>query len=363
MPFITLSGGLFYPILDSEAGNIGTVNSMLLDSAGEAAASIIRISKSGTLTRVGYRTAAASVAGSMNIIIQTVDTSTGLPSGTIWSTAASAQINVTGGNDNQFFEVTLSSGAVITTGDLVALVFQNSDGTGTYNIGDAGKPASNNFPYTATFAGGIWNKRTNLPINSLYYSDSSYSYVEGVLPYVGGAQTVFNTNDANNERGNAISFPWPCQVGGMWFGVRVLSSDNSTFEARIYGADTSTVVASAVFAANLNPGFSQVNTFYVDFGYQVSLSANTIYHFTVLATGISDITLNEIICSSTELAKVYFGNPNIYTVIRSSGAAWTSATSSIGMIGPIVTGFDDGTGAGTGGGTTTIIGAGAWGFA
>jgi hypothetical protein len=145
-------------------------------NAGEYAY-IFRAPKTGTITKVGFRTVTVITGATVDVRLETVSATDGHPTGSLVGTNANASQVIADTNDNVFFTVTLTAGASVTAGDVLAVVVVAPATGSLQEIGPGGfsfELAESVdffvidplilFPYTDTYVPPIWTKGVLTPI-------------------------------------------------------------------------------------------------------------------------------------------------------------------------------------------------------
>lgn len=357
MTLVAGTGVIFYfPNVTSVANP--ALQSFSLDSATESVSAILSSGSAGILSSIGVRISTVVSSATVEIRVESVDTSNGAASGNLFSTAATGTLILGNTDDNVYKIVDLSSGVVLKQNDLLAVKFYLT-GTGDLNIhlGQQYSPVAQN-SYISTILGGTTDK-TLVGINlALLYSDSASPQVSGVYPFQDVGATTRTRNSTNAEIGNDIIFPYPVTVKGYWANISHVSSNNSASEFRLYGSDTETVLAYESLSANI---IFDSNRRYVEgfFNTEISLSANTIYKITHLAVGESSCQTS-ILSTTTQtfMQSMPGGRGCVYTQ-RATTGAWVSSNTSMACVGILASRFDDGTAVGGGGSNNVKITIGA----
>ena len=134
---MTLQSNVPIPLWDlcghSTAGSV-LATAFVLDAANEGAAYIFDVRKAGTINKIAFYVAAHTTGATMECEVQTISTTTGLPSGTKFGSSTTGTV-VTSGTG--WYEATLSTGAAVVLGDRIAIVVkQPSSSPGNCAIGD-----------------------------------------------------------------------------------------------------------------------------------------------------------------------------------------------------------------------------------
>jgi hypothetical protein len=193
MAYVDIPGGLFMPkpVTTETAPGLASV---LLDADGEYAGCFIRAPLTGTITKIGFATRTVTTGGDLDIRLETQDTSTGRPSGTLWGTNTNFVRTMLATDDNNFFEVTLTAGASVTKGNLIAIRVERVTG-GTF-VGNIGRitTAHMGWPGSFSFLGGTFASTAALGGFSVYYDGVGYPPTSNLAALTAVAETTFSTS-------------------------------------------------------------------------------------------------------------------------------------------------------------------------
>lgn len=340
MTIQALGGPIILPSIDFTV--IPGFTAMLIDAAGEKAAFIFEVPKSGTISAVGFRVHSLTTAQLLRAGLETVDPLTGDPTGTQYGGSVAGTVTPV---DSTYHTVTLGTAATATAGDIVALVIQFDATAGSLNITQLNiENALSGFPYCDHYT-AAWAKQTQtIPVASVEYSDGSYAYCGGMMPLSNYAITLFNSGSAADERALRINAPVPLRVIGMQAMVDLdEAADFVLYDST--GTALATVSLDKDFRAQAARGLIRRR-----FANAVTLSANTTYYAAVKPTTVTDVGLAEWTLPSAAARAQMHGGTNLSLATRVDGGAWTETQTVIPLIGLIVDGLDNGVGGAIGGG-------------
>lgn len=328
-------GVLFPPQL-----GVNAIGSMLLDAAGEKAAFVFAAPKSGTIDRVCFRTVAVTTPTNTDVRIESIADASGDPSGSLW--AANTNATVASGSmlANTWIEATLTAGAVVVAGDVIAVVIAPS-GTPNLNIGRFATTATLfGLPYSDIF-GASWVKSGNTFAGAVRYSDGSYPHIPSVWPATNLATQGLTSTGTPDEIGNVINLPFRCRVSGIQADTASTSStSNQSFQ--IYDASDN-LLASKNWDANALQG---ANTILQTLDTPVILEPNVDYRVTAKALTTTNRTFRYLDVTSTALAAALPMGHRCYYTQRTDLGAWSdTVTRRLGM-GLIIDQLEDGAGGG-----------------
>jgi len=202
-----------------------TFNSYTLDADGEKLAFIMHAPKTGTISKVCFRTGTVTTGATVDVRLETVDATTGDPTGTLLGTNSNGAQVIADANDNVFFTTALTTGVAVTKGDLMAVVIVVPTGANLALVDLADDSGSSGpiFPYSTQFAAAAWTKSATGSgiICALEYNDGSYAYQPLMWPLSATQTDTFNNSSSPDERGNKLSLPFPARVTGFWVWVDI----------------------------------------------------------------------------------------------------------------------------------------------
>ena len=344
MAMQALKGYLFFPTPWQLVRATGA-NQVVVDSASEKAACVFRVPKTGTITKVGFRTTTVTTGATVEVRLETVNPADGFPSGTLVGTNTNASLVIAAADDNKWFTVTLTAGASVTAGDLVAIVVVNpptSFGNMAIATGyaNAVQGASGVFPYPLLFTTS-WFKQSTVPGVSWYleYTDGASAPL-GALPASDVVTESFNNASTPDERGNILRFPAPVRLVGVVVYVPLIASASADFV--LYDADGTTVLkaVSAVVAQI----FDNTGPHYALFASPQVLLANTDYRLVVKPTTASNFTIAVMKFDSTTIMDSLDGGSAVKYTSRADGGSWTETATQRVSIAALIDGLDDGAG-------------------
>lgn len=335
----------------TEAG-ILTYNAMLLDAAAEKAAFVFTVPKSGTVSRVGFRTGTVTTADTLKVSFQDVDTTTGDPDGAVdqFRTVASGSVT-----SNTWIRTGLitSDGTdtgtqrSVTRGQRLAIVIEfDAFVAGSLNIAMKPTNAENMqlVNYLDHFT-AAWAKQNNrVAVMALEYSDGTFAYMPNVCPADTQVSGAINTGTTPDEVALKFRLPFPVTVGGWWATID-LDGDGDVI---LYDSDGVTPLATDSIDSNVRVLGSPALGSNL-FATPVSLLANTFYYLALKPTTGTSLTQYAITAASTPgaaLLDLMAGGQDFHWAQRTDAGAWAPTTTKRPVIGLIVEGFDDGQGSG-----------------
>lgn len=350
MTLVSLPSPILWPGLLGDVNTApGLGNLTTLTSVGHYWAYIFCAREAMTISHVGFR--AGTVAGSptAEVRIETVDGSTGLPSGTLWATNTNGTTGTvtTGSNVLQ----ALTASASITAGQIFCVKIVLASGTSiiVQQTGSAASPYDSALPYTVVNTGtptkAVLNGTGSIALGS---SSTTFYQVPGTIPISAVTAGAFNnTNGA--RRGLRFTPPMKCRVIGLrWFGSNAVGDVN----AAIYSDAGSELSSSstAFDGDNTAASASGNRPFVVYFDNPVTCDAGTTYRAVIEPSSATNSNLYTYTLPSADYRRASpAGTTAHYTTYAS--AAWNDTnTTVLPYMDVLIDQVDDGTGSGSGGG-------------
>ena len=316
----------------------GALSSTALVASGRIGF-VFQAPKTGTIDRVLWQSGTAVGLPTVDVRLETVGT--GSPSGTLFGT----NTNIVTGTvaSNTAYESTLTTGASVTQGDFLSLVWAYNSGT-SIQIALASSATSSmqlNLPQIST-AGTYSLISGRLPYAALRYSDGTYC---PIAPG-GVAYGILSTTSqySSGEEGVRFRFPGPVRASGFWttHDPDVDVTYNLYADATAPGgtAIRSLAVATTRFIQK-NAVVSQFN-----FSSSVTLAANTWYRLVGASSGSPGTRFSVNTIPSASYASAVATD---HHETKSSGGSWIDTTTILPQIGVVIDGLDDGAGSGGGG--------------
>jgi hypothetical protein len=330
-------GGLIVPHVWYRGGTT-TFSTATLDADGEKYAWIFQAPKSGTIDRLAFRTGVITTGGTVDVRLETVSDTTGDPSGSLQATNTNAALAIADGDDSIWKEATLTAGATVTKGDVLAAVLVVATGfsgnlTSMGNVMDYG--AGWQFPYDDHFAGGAWTKGGQAACWVVRYNDGTYPPI-GTVPALSISNSPFNSGSSPDERGLYFQLPYPCRLSGCI----MLAAFAGGGTIKVYDSDGSTVLTSLVRDPDQNVNTNVGPGRYL-FPTSVELEASTNYRLTLLPSSVTDNNLTTITVSDAAMLDALDGGQNFHLTTRTDGGAWSQTTTQRPMIHLLLDAFDD----------------------
>lgn len=282
-----------------------SVGSFTLDAAEEFAVMVFKVPKSGTLNKIGWRTAAITEGTSfvLKISVETVAETIGQPVATSNATktlyaagAESEDITSLSANTIYFTAINGTTGVSVSAGDYISVTFRltavngasvtitNAQHNNFYTLGLA--QYTNDF-YVAAYLGSSWTLWEQIPMISLEYSDGFCPHFF-LQPPCSQTTNTWGSNDTPDRRGIKIKYPFKCRLSGC---LLILDAD-SDVDIILYDSDEYTVMSG--FPITISTSKRRLNNrsiHCVIFPIKPELTADTFYRLVVVPKGTTDIFL------------------------------------------------------------------------
>ena len=337
MALQALSSHMTYPGITRYLGNVaaGITNITILDAAGEYQAVVFRAREAMTLSHIGIRLQSVTGSPTAEIRVETVDATTGHPTGTLWAT----DTNVTTGTLTTTFTVhALTASASISAGDVFAVKFLYQSGTQIqiaqfpwqgqpFSVVNTGTPAiatSTNVPWGLGSSTTSFYKFPSIwPINTWTFADFN------------------NTGDA--RRALRFQTPFKCRAVGASYGR--VSNSAGDFDlclrddaGSVLNSSTSSFDASQWPATGGGTGETLMR-----FANPVELSPGTWYRLSIEPTSATNVRLHHVVVTDQAIRSGLPCGTNAHLATYTTAGGWVdTATDTVPLLDIIVDQLDDG---------------------
>lgn len=353
MTLQNLPGLIEWPGYAITSGTLIGTNTTI-DAAGEYDGFVMVAMENMTISHVGWR--AGTVAGSptVEIRIETVDTSTGLPTGTLFGT----NTNVVSGTitSSSWNLHALTASASVSQGQAFAVLVKFNSGTSvqvwgaarglnyTSNVGQPYRVVNTGTPTASTIGA------TTSLVYALGSSSTTFYRIPQLIPITANSSTTLSSSGTFRAACLRFQVPFKCRVAGIKFSDAsyALADD---FSVGIYN-DAGTELSSSLTAFDSTFRLSAVPWVYLD--NKVTLSPATWYRAVVQADTTGGPGVYNFSINSTDYASALPNGSHLQLGTRDSGGAWTDTSTTIPNIDIIIDQLDDGVGAG--GGSFSVFG-------
>ena len=323
---------------------------LLLSAATDKGAVLTRVPKDGTISKIGLRVGTITqMTNPLRIGIQTVDATTGFPTGTAYGGMVAGTGTPVA---NTFTWYTLGTGATATAGNDIAIVADfNSFVAGdniNLNIGITRDTSGTTWPFVAAYQAGAWADQIYPANIALEYSDGSIVELTGITPYSSVTEDTFANTANPDRRGIKFKLPFPVTLAGAWALVR----HDQDLEFDLYDSDGSTLLRSIAMDKDIR-GTGVTQNLSALFSSAVTLAKDTYYYLVVRPTTASSIRMYYFDVTDDGANKAINAEPlgEYLHAVTANGtptglASWTATLTRRYHMGLVVSGFDDAAGGG-----------------
>ena len=346
---VSIEGQLYWPTMVFTDQNTDfQIATDLLDAGSEKSATLLTVSKAGTIDRITWATRTVTTGATMDVRLETMDTATGDPSGTLFCTNSNGSQVVADANDNTEFTTTLTAGCTVDEGDRIAMVIVNpSVSPGTLQIhagveGNNGKPRN---VYTDHFTASWAKAPGEYPYTTPGYSDGSYAFT-WTFPVTATA-TSYDNASAADEIGSKFTVNVPVRTVGWWAVLDIVTA-GADFDVVLY--DGSTAIETISIEGFQNDANDMVWSGF--FQATDTLAVGTTYRIVLKPTSGDNIEVWDFAVSAAALLDTLSMGQDWQYTARADAGAWTETTTKRALVGIVVDALDDG----TGGSTNDVLG-------
>lgn len=325
--------------------NLTATTNLDLNGTGQWVAWVGQVKQTATIDRYFFRVGSATTGCNALVRIETVDTSTGLPTGTLYHANATNAVTIgTGAAD---YANNFDGTFTMTQGDFIAFVISVSSGT----------PSAVNFatweddgaavmvPYLLDFDASAALRLTTSMCAGLGISGAGAMPLPKMWPINAVSNETYNSGSTPDTIGNQIVVDAPIRVAGAYY----WADQDADATLKLYGTNGSTVLASANLYTTMPP-ITSSQLCEVRFSSSVELAAGT-YWLAIEATSGTNVGISTItFVSSTWRSGSPFGADKITyaacTQTPANTGSWTVTETKQAMIGLIIDGIESGGGGG-----------------
>lgn len=258
MAYVSTGVGLSIPFHPKGLSSAPNITGNIFNAIGESYGAIFPAPIDGDITKIGFNIGNIGANLDLDVRIETVDPTTGFPSGTLWGTNTNIVRTLVNGVDDaagaagNWIEVTLTSAATVSrsSGDYFAVVLvYNSASTSSlpinyyadsFAVGSPGLYFKNPTPSWVYSASGA-------PLISVYFDGVGYYPFREVFPYEQLNAINFNTTSSPIMRGNTFTPYTNMKTDGPWIAI-----DNDTdFEIVLFDSNGTTEIGNVSGSVNL----------------------------------------------------------------------------------------------------------------
>ncbi len=318
-----------------------------LDANGELCGAVLEIPKTGNISKIGFRTGTVTVSDAIKISLQTVDDTTGRPTGTlIHADAYGIQASVA---TNTNYWISLQNDVAVIRGVTVAIVVEfNSYVAGNLVMvsGVQYIPHYMGFPYVFSYLGAVWAFTAESPNFGLEYDDGVIEPILNVFPAVNATTMSWDTNDNPDRRGLRFSVPYNCRMSGVFANIDL----DGDADIEIYDSDGINLIPDGTISldSNIRSGTSP-RPFSRNLITPIELTKDTFYRIVLHPTTGTNMILYYLDVTddgANEAMNAIDGGVNFhYTTCNGSPSVegdWTQTATRRPLIGLMINQLDDG---------------------
>jgi len=322
------------------AGNLQTIT---LDAASESGGCIFSAPSTGSITKLWWRTGTVTTGCNVDVRLETVSATTGLPTGTLQGTTTNATVTIAATDDDKLFKTTLTAAASVTHGDVLAIVIVNDPTTPgnfilrrvTSTFGDYN---SNTYGFQAVPTAA---KLTDPILFAIEYSTGVVVTPGGyVLSDTVTAMSASTSLSAGNEQGNRIVVPMKARCAGVQ-ALRI--GDSDTFIFKLYNSSDTEIATSLTLDGDQFSVISGIHSVIADWVTPVTIDAGAVVRVVMQANAVQQIS--EFAVNVAGDLDAWIMGANCYKTARAStGVGFTDTTTARTYIALRFDQMDDGAG-------------------
>lgn len=303
-----------------------------------------RVSKTGSIHKIGELFGTVNTTNTVTLGLYTVSTTSTVPTGTLYGgSSVATHIMSTTTDVNSLVYWTLPVDASATMGDIISVVVISTAGaTPQLTIQSVNNASNGHFPYiqSSSNSGQSWSAVARVPILFVQYSDGSFDYNPGLIPWTSlTAQTFSNSN--TQEYAMGFYTPFPAQVKGY----SALTTQSNNYSMYLYQVGGSTTVLVSVSSQNYTGGAGGYTVYTTT--NNVTLVANTTYYLSMAPTSTETTTIYTVAFSTdntTTAMNQIDGGSSVWLASRTASGVWSDMFNKRPMFSVILGSFDNGSG-------------------
>lgn len=339
---------MYYPEVPPAASLSGMgTQGYLLDALDERVACVFQAPKTGNIRRFYFRTGTITTGGTVDCRLETVDATTGEPSGTLVTANSNVACVIADANDNIWKDSgAFTADAAVTKNDDVAAVIVVPTGFNgnILALETTSGPAALS-QYVLHYTSSAWAKQTRGVLLAVEYDDGVVYPIAGVHPWIASNVAALNTGTTPDEAGNKMVVAAPCRAIGVW-GVIDL---DGLCDVKLYDGDSS-VLQTIAIGSDVDIRRSTGPLYFEKlFTTAQSITAGQTLRLVYLPGSATTVTCSEMIYPSAAIMTAVTGRSNHFKCSRTDAGSWVdTATDRMVAIGLIIDQIDDGASAGGG---------------
>jgi hypothetical protein len=336
-------GSIFFPRcpLVGTAGNVAYSVLSTLTATTHRAAQIFQLPKAGNVRKLGVRIGTVSGAVTLDVRLETVDTTTGNPTGTLVGTTTNGTL--TNPTSASFNLVTMTADAAVTASQPVAIVINPTAIVTSCQVNsfttEGGNPKD--FPYVSSYNGTTWTKATKAPVISIEYDDGSYGEVAGVWPASALSTTTITSATTPDCAGIRFQVPFGCTANGAWVYLNCSAAD-ANFNINLYDSDGVSPLATIDWIGTVGV-YAGATIFFIKFLSDATLLPATTYRLAVEGASTGNVIVQYFDVSTAPQMDTVPGGQAVYATTAkdpSGTGSWTDTTTRRYLLGLMINSFD-----------------------
>lgn len=325
MTLVATAGWIPWPHFPSGlGGSTPALNTLTIDAADEKIALIFRAPKSGSLTGGVFHVGNVVTGATLDFRLETVDDTTGAPTGTLRATNTNAAQVVQDTDDNTGFQVTFTAPVAVTIGELLSLVIVNPVvSPGNMQLNGLTEAAPGGFPYRSQYLTGAWVASASSPCFAPTYSDGYVAFAD-VWPIKAVNSTLWNSGSNPDRRGLRFQLPFAARCTGCW--LVGMGTSGSDMDIILYDTDAITALVTATLDKDVHGATTNARLRHVCWA-PVELAAGVFYRLIGLPKDVTNTKLHDFDVLAAAVMDAIPGGQNChYTTCNgapANEASWT----------------------------------------
>lgn len=345
----------FFPGLSVATTSLGSDATFTFNAAADKMGFIFHAASTTPPDQIKFKCATYSSTGTIDVTIETVDATTGFPSGTPVTNSATGSVSVASTGTKT--ATGIAGTAALTIGETYAIVLTATGGfAGNFTVlRTTGTNGGMGMPHSLTKdSAGAWTKlgTTNCGLAIGFFTAAGASiHMSGFAgAYLATTQTFADATNPD-ERGSRFVAPVDatCYGAVLYAGMGSTPADVNSYTMSLYSAHTSgspvPETTQAFDGDNQAPNMMRVLLFSAPF----DLVAGQTYALAIKATSTTGPSMMRHVYATTAELGCYLSD-SFYSTTRNNGSgAFTDTNTEVYAIFPLLSHLDDGAG-GAGGG-------------
>jgi len=322
MPF---KGPIFFPQLPLQSPSFQGGNTYNLTALNSVIDAIIRIPKTGNITKIHFANGSGSGTLTLSGGLFTVDATTGLATASAYGGMAVGTFNNPNGSTVNR-TITLATPCAAVAADTVAVQIKITAFTSGSTRIVGGESNEFRFPY------GVLNgaKNNDTPCLALEYDDGSVEVPFGTAPFYTVVTFDFANNTSQKEAGLRFELPAKTKIYGAYVYAPGAAAAVD-FDLVLYDASNN-VLASASYDKDVqgaSPTSTNTSRVFIPFASAVDLAKDTVYYLVLKPTTTTQVRMHQAQALTVASLVAFTGGASMYWVNRGTqgSGAWTELTS------------------------------------